>query len=356
MPNESQRGKLIWLAKAKRNRHSPLPNRRTFADIVRNPITAIAAAIAAILGIAGLISGYIQLSNELKFVIAVIATALLILAVVYGLKEWIAFTISERIRQDFVKVREEIQELRSTSIASLSPEAKNEAFYQDNSTRYGLSYEELLVHGTLDEQGAMKVWRNSKVKAYVSGIAKLDHYLISESPDEKNIQVDLQWPNQFKQLTKEIQRVSSRELYLTIGISEPLMPNETLEFTVAEIAPNGSVSKTKAELQKRLNSGKKHFPYESLHWEITRPTKHFQLKLILASSLKPEDKQFDVWYGRSRIRHAEEYSRISDNNWFRVEPVGDQIELILDVMYPISTLIYAIRWIPSYTLTNTVSL
>lgn len=347
----------MWLAKTKRNRPSPLPNRRTFADIVRSPITALAAAITAILGIAGLISGYIQLSNELKFVIAVIATALLIVAVVYSLKEWTASIISEQIQQDGIKLRKEIQELRSASaIANLSPEATNEVVYQGFSTLYGLSYEELLVHGTLLEQGAMKLWRSSKVRAHASGIAKLDHYLISESPDEKDIQVDLQCLTPFKQLSKEAQRVSSRELYLTIGISEPLMPNEPLEFTVTEIAPNGSVSTTKAELQKRLVSGKKHFAYESLYWEITRPTKRFQLKLILPSSLKPKDENFDVWYGRSRIRHTKEFSRISDNNWFRIEPAGDQIELILDVMYPIATLIYAIRWIPSNTVTNTVSL
>ena len=277
---------------------------------------------------------------------------MLLITLGYGVNEWIRQIVREE-RQRSEGHKETPEPGSTTAIAGLVREATNEEFYRYFSKRYGFAYEELLVHGTLNEHGAVKVWRKSKVIAHVAGIDKLDQYLISESPDEKKIQVDLKCDTQSKKITGDIQRVSSQELNLTIKISEPLMPNDELEFSVTETTPNSSMSMTKAELDKRIASGKR-FEYESFYWEITRPTKQFQLKLIVPKTLKPEGRRFDVWYGRSRISHIQEFSRISDSKWFKVEPAGDQIELTLDVMYPIPTLIYAIRFIPSDTETDAI--
>ncbi len=326
-----------------------LANPQAFFEIVHRPITSLAAAASLLLVLIALHFGDVgKLPTEWKWALSVGLATGVVVAFLYGMTAWFKSTARDQARAEYTALKTAEGAQPPPSATELKAEKLNELVYSNFSILYGLAYEELLVHGELDEQGGMRVWRDSKVRAHVAGIGKLDHYLLSEAPDKKDIEVELQCHTRLKQLTKEIQRVSSRELYLMIGISEPLMPNEGLHFTVIEKAPPKSVAMSQEELQERVRSHQKPFPYESFFWTITRPTKHFQLKLIVPEHLlSPEDARFDVWFGPSRISHTTEFKRIHGNNWYTTGRVGERLELCLDVMFPISTLIYAIRWVPT---------
>ena len=244
------------------------------------------------------------------------------------------------------RIERAIRERREEEILLPPVAVTNEVVYTFYSKLLGLAYEDLLVEGTIDgSDGSMTVRRRSKVVSQsTSLIDTIDHYLLAEAREGTIELVKVECFTPFKTLTWEVHKATADSLTLSISIKPPLARGQILDFRVTEKTPPGSITRTKKEMHDKISRGEKVYPYESFFWDIIRPTKHLELRVLIPENLKPESCEPAVWFGASRIRHEQECERIKDS--FREELLGDQYVLSLDVTYPIPGLRYVIQFIP----------
>jgi TIR domain len=231
------------------------------------------------------------------------------------------------------------------TLKSISPDITNEVAYTFFSKVYGQALENLVVHGTLHEDGSMTVRRESKLTNYSDEIATLEQYLFSDarSGSIDVAQVECLYPTS-KSVSWRVQQATSGTLTLLVDIAPPLKKDESIELIVVDRTPPGAITTTYSEMQEMLQHGKA-YPYECLFWEIARPTKYLELKVLIPKALAPTSAEPDVWFGAGRITSKQELHRITDA-FKRVTAGALYEELSLDIMYPVPGFRYAIRWVP----------
>jgi hypothetical protein len=222
----------------------------------------------------------------------------------------------------------------------LKERATNELVDIIYSTVYGLSYENLMVHAEVDDEGAVVVTRQSKVVAHSAGVKTLDQYLFSEASEGTIKLIDFRCLTPFRDIVPQIQKTSASNFSLALTVTPALMAGESIEFVSTEKTPPGAVTLTYQAMAER----NKAFPYECFYWDITRPTFNLQLLVRIPLHFQPQSSEPDVWYGGLRVRHDKEYQKIKEN--FHSGRVGTFYELRLNVKYPLPGLRYAIKWIP----------
>jgi hypothetical protein len=218
---------------------------------------------------------------------------------------------------------------RKLEVEELKKRVSNELVNSVYSIVYGLSYENLLVHGELDDKGAMVVTRQSKIVAHSAGVKTLDQYLTSEAPEGKIELVDFKCLTPFREVIPQLQQTSASKFSLALTINPALIAGENLEFVLIEKTPPGAATLNHQSMEERG----KPFPYECFFWDITRPTYSLQLVVRMPLAFEPDSSEPDVWYGELRVRHDKEYLRIKGN--YSAGRAGTFYELRLNVKHPL---------------------
>jgi len=216
--------------------------------------------------------------------------------------------------------------------------------YDANSILYGLAYEDLVVHGTLHDDGSMTIGREIKLRAYLPNISSIDHYLIApEAPKTGDLieTKNLIFKSPFRTLPwKEITRTPNR-ISILISIFPALKVGETLAYELREKIPMNAMATTLEKLKEH------NMDYESFEWDIGRPAKNLSLNVWFPEHLAPTSGNVgvDVWYSPdSRLTHEEEYRRIEKHHLYVKE--GTQWRFELSLPYPVVGLTYVLKWVP----------
>jgi len=216
-----------------------------------------------------------------------------------------------------------------------------EMAYAINSQRHGMSYEDLIVHAAVQgDDGSLLIRREMLVRAH-SLREELDHYILypevsrqrQSSTDLPQIQV---LDNSFKTISVKEEDVSPDKIGRTFRISPPLRPGECIRYQVIE----PSIPQLYDPTVREMNLSE----YDYFAWDIGRPTRRLELKVLFPLEVGPTDCELDVWYaaGHSCSRVDVEFERVK--GLLQQRRNGDSLTWTVEVPHPVLGLTYVIKW------------
>lgn len=234
-------------------------------------------------------------------------------------------------------------EAKPGEITSLG-EVRDEVAYVFNSQTYGMSYEDLIAHCTILDDGSASFRREMDLRAHTQ-VTGISHFMLlpEASRNGENLElISIKRLAPFvplRTLAWEVTELSSGKMSLTVSISPPLQIGDGLRYEIVEKSPPGLYAVTGLE-ERRV-------PYDYFAWDINRPTRRLVIKVLFPEGVEPPAFESDVWYavGQSRARHNQEFHRLSAILKPRQE--GIYYALIAVIPYPLVGLTYAIKWTPA---------
>jgi hypothetical protein len=222
-----------------------------------------------------------------------------------------------------------------------------QAVHRSYSRRYGVEYEHQRVECTIGENGQASIKRSARLVAY----RRVEAFAIYLHLPESDAAGGLLRP-ELKSLTPDrTLRVGEPAWLLsrrmsTVEISEPLEPDESLEFVEHE-GTDKRLFRTPKNHKASLT------PDDYFAWDVSYPTRELELSVHFPPEMVIESAEPNVWVwvGKSRPRHGEEITRIQQHLERRDD---DGLTLVLRVPYPLLFVTYAVIWIPdaSYTVSG----
>lgn len=214
-------------------------------------------------------------------------------------------------------------------------------------SRYGIAYEAITVDCHIKQDGSAMITRQVDLLTY-SDTGQLDTFLLfsKEPPDNK-------WNN-------DIVRVRSlspgREVILSptlqnagrlaniLNITPPLKIGERMAYSLTEPIPPEfyAMSLTKEDDDD---------PFDYFGWNINRPTGKFSLRIHFPQIFGvPQDFEAEVRYASASGLHLEHFQK--QEQLRSVTPIVRKDDdnkgymLLLNVDYPMTGLIYVLKWLP----------
>ena len=143
------------------------------------------------------------------------------------------------------------------------------------------------------------------------------------------------------QIIPEMKYSSPYEAYWILHFKPPLKENEELSIDYKHTMPPNTYLKDYSMLAKRnLQSD---FTSDVVRY----PTEHFMSKVIFPVNFTPQETGYDVWFGRARARHQNEFHRLFNEKCFEEgRDKKNRLWISLNIYNPIHALIYALTWVP----------
>ena len=224
-----------------------------------------------------------------------------------------------------------------------------ELSFQYSAQRYGVGYNLIDVECNIEKNGSAIVKRTVEVRAH-SQLSDLDTFLLiprdSSSANES-------WAVGFssiKSLTDgrivtpgKVEEEFGR-LSVTFNIAPPLFDGDSVTYEMAEELPVNfyAIGYTQDALDNRQTKD------DYFGWTINRPTKKLSLRVTFPTGDEPQ-----LYNGEVRFASASGFSarRFQYEEQKRLRPVleswdSDRHVLKLEVDYPMTGLVYILRWTP----------
>ncbi len=246
--------------------------------------------------------------------------------------------LSEQFQQQFKEIT---QKTADPTFLSLDAEKA----YTYSAARYGMGYDTLRLRLTIREDGSAEVYRYVDVEAY-SQIDSLDTYLLKNDEDEDDkgsSKIELKGAKSLsldRVIRIEDKRDAMSRLSSMMIISPQLSYGDRLTYEMREEAPPGLFAVDRETLQKRED------PHDYFGWNINRPTRRLILEVYF-----PKDCIWDKY--ESEVRYADVGGYPSPNLQLaekrrlqepKVAFANQYPVLRLEVEYPMTGLIYILRW------------
>jgi hypothetical protein len=232
----------------------------------------------------------------------------------------------------------------------IKPESAERIAFRFQAERYGLGYERLGVHCTIQPDGSAIIERDVLLEAF-SELDTIDTFLMvteKNSPPREPIE-DRSLVSQTagKTLAREVVLGKQGASLTRVRVIPSLRPRERLHFCFRQAAPAGAfaIGLTPAQMEAR-GSREDHFG-----WTINRPTGALHLTLRFPPSFMPiwhdrEVSYAEALFGSTGLQIPQRTERERLRGPFLVETAPQQYELTLDVDYPMVGLVYRIKWQP----------
>ncbi len=226
----------------------------------------------------------------------------------------------------------------------------SETAYTFSAARYGIGYDDLAIECLMHLDGSATVTRTVSVEAF-SQIEKLDTYLVipEEPPEGQSWDIDLL---EVRSLSVDM-KVSLSEVLPAQGrlsalleLGPPLIKGQQVQYEMREELPPSlyAIGLTDEEKAKRKT------PYDYFGWTISRPTRRLRLRVFFPERLRPEGHGLEVRYASaapgipSETYQLEEQGRLGRPSLDG--PQAARFCLKLEVEYPMTGLVYILRWEP----------
>jgi hypothetical protein len=220
--------------------------------------------------------------------------------------------------------------------------------YHSTAALLGVGYERLEMIGYLKSDGAMVIERKAQIKAFATGIQKIDLYMFArEAPEGGEISAEVVGgtatpvgKRSVPVLTAELTYTKrSHDVYFgVLKFSAPLERGETYEFHLRESLLEKSFALSRSDMKADQSC-------EFLAYDVTRPVRHLNMKVQFFDYASFMNPKHDVWMGQTRMTLPREYEQTA-RSW-KVPPAGQSPQVLeLDVPGPVQGLSYVISWVP----------
>ena len=242
-------------------------------------------------------------------------------------------------------------------VASLSPGAErsdDEITFLTAAERYGMAYDSLRVECILNDDGSALILREIKVAA-TSQFAELDTFLYAPDPTEagepweidpdfvKVSSLTAGWQIDVTEFKRESGRLSA-----LLRIDPPLLSGQSMTYQMEQRLPRDFYTIYLDPGQFDPNEDN----YDYWGWTINRPTRNLHLRIYLPpGNVKPQEHHLQVRYASASDFPAQraQYEERSRANKVELKgPDGGRYILDLSVDYPVTGLIYILRWLPPF--------
>lgn len=252
--------------------------------------------------------------------------------------------------------REESDRLPTTpgDPAATVSRSNDEIAYQTAAERYGMAYDSLEVDCIINDDGSAVVYRRIKVTA-TSQFAELDTFLYAPEPtsagepwelDPAFVEVRSLTAGQRIEVT-DFKRESGR-LSALLRIEPPLLSGESMTYEMRQKLPAAFYTIYLSPTE--FDPEEDNFDYWG--WTINRPTRKLHLRVYLPQgNVKPQDHNLQVRYASASdfpAQRAQYEERARANKVELQGPDGGRYILDLSVEYPVTGLIYVLRWLPPF--------
>jgi len=225
---------------------------------------------------------------------------------------------------------------------------KEQRHYLYQAKRYGTGYSKFEVQCFISEDGSAIVLREVKIEAF-SILEGIDTFynIPEEDPDGESryiepIKIEAK-DEEHQVILTDVKKEPGRML-ATINFAPFLRNREKLQYTITERLPVGlyAIDLSQEELDKRET------PYDYYGWHVNRPTKKLIIRVYFPRDFQPSIFGEEVRYAASagvtsqREQH-EERKRLK--GVVRTKE-GDRYVLNFEINYPLSGLVYILRWSP----------
>ena len=220
-------------------------------------------------------------------------------------------------------------------------EIAGEIAYKFNSQLYGLARQELTAHCMIRRDGSAAFRREIEVIAYAP-VDKTELYLLlPEAPKkgEELLEVAQVVPlTRLFRIEQKKTMPSSGQMYLTLSFSPALEPGDNIRYAVEEESDPG--------LYDVGGQAKRQMEDDYFAWDIIKPTKKLEMKVIFPEGFEPARVEPDVWHalGQGQSTHNREFNRVKEQ--LRKGREGVMHTLEFTIPYPILGMTYVIRWYP----------
>ncbi len=228
-----------------------------------------------------------------------------------------------------------------------------EAVYLYNASRFGVGHVNVSFTCEIRDDGAANVWREVTVEAF-SRIQSLYAYLARpvDEPEECFLDVGELIPigsdPGVPRISLDKQDVDSRhQTAVNLIFSPPLRPGEIVGYRLSDTAVGPVFPLTSARL------GPEEDRVEVFGWSVDRPTKRLELKLVFPPGYEPtvffpevkRSSSSGFQRGSHTTIHEYETIRVNRPN-LSVPDEQNRRTLSMTVDYPMTGLIYTMRWEP----------
>lgn len=252
--------------------------------------------------------------------------------------------------------REEVEKVpvTPTELAATARRSDDEIAYQTAAERYGMAYDSLDVDCILSDDGSALVYRHIKVTA-TSQFAELDTFLYAPEPTDAGepweldpgfVEVRSLTPG--RQIEATAFKRESGRLSALLRIEPPLLSGESMIYEMQQRLPAAFYTIYLSPTE--FDPEEDNFDYWG--WTINRPTRRLHLRVYLPQgNVKPQDYNLQVRYASASdfpSQRAQYEERARANKVELQGPDGGRYILDLSVEYPVTGLIYVLRWLPPF--------
>lgn len=224
-----------------------------------------------------------------------------------------------------------------------------ELSFQYSARRYGVGYNLIDVECNIEKNGSAIVKRTVEVRSH-SQLSDLDTFLLIPRDSSSSNESWTVGFSSIKSLTDgrivtpgEVEEEFGR-LSVTFNIAPPLFDEDSVTYEMVEELPKNfyAIGYTQEALENRQTRD------DFFGWTINRPTKKLSLRISYPTGDEPQ-----LYNGEVRFASASGFSakRFQYEEQKRLRPVleswdGDRHVLKLEVDYPMTGLVYILRWTP----------
>ena len=211
----------------------------------------------------------------------------------------------------------------------------------------GMSFDRFVSKCRLQPDGSMEQFHEVGARAVESHLDGIEHRSRAAYPQDGERRISIP---EFSAAPPPGLNVRRKDVFESAGvlwwavlIDPGLKPGASLKYTYTQYFPKASFAMTRLELEEN------NLPFEYYFHRISHPTRQLDLRVEFPSEYIPQRLTFDTWYGLSRIRHMEEYARLvnmGERCWTKGTDQGLTYARLF-VPFPLLSLTYAIRWVPS---------
>lgn len=224
--------------------------------------------------------------------------------------------------------------------------------FQNAAERYGLAYESLDVKWIINSDGSAIVNREIEITATYR-LDELDTFLAYGSeqtgegkPGEINRAfVEVESLTQRSKISVKDIRLTGSRLSALLGIVPPLTHGQSMTYRMRHQVPKGFYTIFRDSTGSDPNKD-----YDHSGWTISRPTRNLHLRVYLPTgNVKPEEYDLHVLYASAsdfptQRAHYEEGARAPQVELRETDQERYLLELSID--YPVTGLVYVLRWLP----------
>ena len=228
----------------------------------------------------------------------------------------------------------------------LPPDHPSHKYVVDSLAKlFGLRKTDLKIHCVISEDGSSISTYNVHLRAEANQITQVEYLSTAPTlPDGADGDTDVKFIRSESgpgDIRVEMLRKTKAESFWAINFTPGLSAGQSVKYLQEVRTPSKTFALTPEDLKARK------LDFESYSMQVNYPTDKLVMRVTFFRGASVSRVTHDAWYGRGRVRHMNEYSRIIKEESFTTGLEDGKLYGELEIPFPIHGLKYVIRWEPA---------